>query len=169
MKPRIYLTNAAAVVAVRRGTARPETRACVGPGRVWTIMALPRAQYGEAGEGRVTALTPTPNDLRAVQHGEIDEAEYRRRFEAKVSGGVLIPGMLDSRLWAGADEDTYPASMRTTPVSDGDTLICSCSRHAAENGHCHRAWAAPWLFLAGWDVRFDARDLDESQARAVAP
>jgi len=33
-------------------------------------MAAPRARYGEYGEGRVEALTPRPEDLRAVKAGE---------------------------------------------------------------------------------------------------
>lgn len=62
--PTIYLTNAASVAAVARGNAKPETAACVGPGPVLSIMRFPRAEMGEAGVGRVLALTP-PQRLAA--------------------------------------------------------------------------------------------------------
>lgn len=55
----IYLTNAASVAAVARGNAKPETAACVGPGPVLSIMRFPREEMGEAGVGRVLALTPS--------------------------------------------------------------------------------------------------------------
>lgn len=60
----IYLTNAASVAAVARGNAKPETAACVGPGPVLSIMRFPREDVGEAGVGRVLALTP-PQRLAA--------------------------------------------------------------------------------------------------------
>ncbi|HNC23991.1 MAG TPA: hypothetical protein PLU52_07275 [Opitutaceae bacterium] len=60
----IYLTNAASVAAVARGNAKPETAACVGPGPVLSIMRFPREEMGEAGVGRVLALTP-PQRLAA--------------------------------------------------------------------------------------------------------
>ncbi len=62
--PTIYLTNAASVAAVARGNAKPETAACVGPGPVLSIMRFPREEMGEAGVGRVLALTP-PSKLAA--------------------------------------------------------------------------------------------------------
>ncbi len=62
--PTIYLTNAASVAAVARGNAKPETAACVGPGQVLSIMRFPREEMGEAGVGRVLALTP-PSKLAA--------------------------------------------------------------------------------------------------------
>lgn len=60
----IYLTNAASVAAVARGNAKPATSACVGPGPVLSIMRFPREEMGEAGVGRVLALTP-PQRLAA--------------------------------------------------------------------------------------------------------
>lgn len=61
----IFLTNAASVAAVARGNAKPETAACVGPpGPVLSIMRFPREDKGEAGVGRVLALTP-PQRLAA--------------------------------------------------------------------------------------------------------
>ena len=46
-RPTVFLTNA--------GSRRPPHR---GPGTAWTIMAAPRAAYGELGAGPVEALVP---------------------------------------------------------------------------------------------------------------
>jgi hypothetical protein len=55
---KIYLANNTMVAAVARGDASAESRASVGPGPVLSIMRFPRADLGEAGEGRVLALPP---------------------------------------------------------------------------------------------------------------
>lgn len=59
----IYLTDASTVAAVERARAagtepKPEIAACVGTGLVLSIMRYPRTEKGEAGQGRILALTP---------------------------------------------------------------------------------------------------------------
>ena len=148
-KPTIHLTNAA--------SRRPPHR---GPGRVWTIMAAPRARYGESGEGVVRALVPYLGDLRAAQAGEISAQEYRRRFVDGVVGRVgttnLMPGLMVA--WLRDPNEIAPAF-----VADGDTLICACSRDAAARGECHRVWAAELLAEAGWRVVLDGVDKEEAR------
>lgn len=130
-----------------------------GPGRRWTIMALPRRW--ELGEGRVEHLTPRVEDLDAVRNGRIDIAEYHRRFLEHVLAYLLACGEqwgetahlgcdVSVGLFAVVDEDG-----NTAMVQDGDTLCCACSRAAAAAGKCHRVWSARLLVQAGWHVLLD--------------
>lgn len=132
-RPTVYLTNATS----RRAPYR-------GPGRVWTIMAAPRARCGEFGAGPVAALVPLLDWVQGAKAGTIAMEDYRRWYEAMLETRELAPGQLRGygRL-----------------VEDGDTLICACSRDAAAHGRCHRAWAAPALRAAGWSVVLDGRAL----------
>lgn len=139
-RPVIHLTNHA--------SRKPPHR---GPGRVWTMMARPRAW--EHGEGRVPDCTPSAEDLDAVRSGRIVMDEYRARFLSFVlrlqMSGELQPG----RLQAIAGDEAVE-------VGDGDTLCCACSRAAAAKGECHRAWLAPVLARSGWTVVLDGEVLD---------
>jgi hypothetical protein len=116
-----------------------------GPGRKLTIMAKPRAW--EHGEGTVRELVPAAEDLEAIRSGRIDLAEYRRRYFA----------MLGPADWQMDDLKPGSLGLRTslTPVQDGDTLLCACSKEAASKGECHRVWAAEALQKAGWNVVLD--------------
>lgn len=136
---KIYLTNAS--------SRKPPHR---GPGRVWTIMAAPRPQYGEAGEGTVGDLVPVLACVRDVKAGRMPWKEYRDLYLSDIRGRLrrLRPGSLDA--WH---------SNTRIPVADGDTLICCCSRAAAADGKCHRAWAAVALQEAGWTVVLDGVEL----------
>ncbi len=157
--PTIYVTNAGSVVQVRQGRATEETRRCVGSRSQLTIMARPRPAYGEAGVGRVEALTPTEAMLDDAQSGWISIEEYRRQFVAMVEAhgaDAVAPGSLAFRSW-----DRGPMLR----VEDGDTLTCACSRAEAANGRCHRVWAAAILLRAGWRVVLDGREYDAGWAR----
>lgn len=129
-KPTIHLTNAA--------SRKPPHR---GPGRVLTIMAAPRAAYGEAGESSVPSLVPPLEWVRAAKAGDLPMETYRDNYVALAVPALLVPGQLVAR-----DGE---------PVADGDTLICACSRAAAAQGRCHRVWAAGLLQAAGWRVVLD--------------
>lgn len=145
----IYLTNAA--------SRNPPYR---GPGHVWSIMAAPRPQYGEAGEGTVNDLVPMLGHLQALKAGEMTLEQYREHYiwELHHLTGPLGSG----HLWASA-RPPNPARPRTVfgwkPVADGDTLICCCSRAEAAKGRCHRVWAAQALAEAGWEVILDGKPL----------
>jgi hypothetical protein len=51
-------------------------------------------------------------------------------------------------------------------VQPGDILCCSCSAKDALAGKCHRAWAAPFLVRAGWDVVLDGQPFTLSEKGA---
>ncbi|MGM3243114.1 hypothetical protein, partial [Bacillus cereus group sp. Bc237] len=68
-------------------------------------------------------------------------AQYRAALDARWSTANLGPGALHA-----------DASGLVVPVRSGDHLCCACSAADALAGECHRAWAAPWLVRAGWDV-----------------
>jgi len=100
--PTIYLTNAGSVVQVRRGRATDETRACVGPRSQITIMAKPRAQYGEDGIGRVEALTPPAEMVDDAKAGWLGIDEYREAYTGPLLAagtGRLEPGRLAYQPW----------------------------------------------------------------------
>lgn len=95
----IYLTNAASVAAVARGAAKPETAACIGPGPVLSIMRFPREEMGEAGVGRVLALTP-PQRLAApaiAAKKAADRRPHTRHCQIRLEHG-------DGECECGADE-----------------------------------------------------------------
>ena len=126
------------------------SKALHGPGRKLTIMALPREW--EHGDGVVRAFRPEIADLRAIQAGNIDVGEYRRRFEAGIAeywSHSIAPNGLTA-----FHADREPLR-RLSMVRDGDTLLCACSRKAAARGECHRVWAAKALVRAGWRVVLD--------------
>lgn len=139
-RPTIYLTNAA--------SRKPPYR---GPGRAWTIMAAPRPQYGEAGDGAVRALVPPIEWVRAAKAGEMSVDEYSGCY------GHLLADRLD-RLRPGKLAAATDAHL--LPVRDGDTLLCACSRANAAAGQCHRVWAAEALAQAGWHVVLDGKPLE---------
>lgn len=135
MKPTIHLTNHA--------SRKPPHR---GPGRVWTMMARPRAW--EHGEGRVPDCTPADGDLDALHAGRIEVDEYKARFLAFVLRLEWVGDLRPGKLGAIAGDEIVR-------VGDGDTLCCACSRDEAASGRCHRAWLAPVLARAGWRVLLD--------------
>lgn len=139
-EPRVYLTNAA--------SRRPPYR---GPGRVLTVMAHPRAEYGEAGVGVVPFLVPPWDWVSDAKAGRISVDEYRGRYNRLVERrGGLAPGRLNAVLYEGEV---------VSPVAEGDTLVCACGREAAREGRCHRVWAAGALIGAGWRVILDGMEL----------
>lgn len=136
-RPTIYLSN----------WSSHRTPGAHGPGRKFTIMAVPRPW--EHGDGRVTDLAPLygmePRLLRVALDGRHadDVAAYRLALEARWDDTALGPGSL----WT-------EGGLRVEVV-DGDTLCCACSVAEARAGRCHRAWAAPFLVRAGWRVILD--------------
>lgn len=141
-RPTVYLTNAA--------SRRPPHR---GPGRVLTIMARPRPQYGEAGEGKVPMLIPDWPLVRDAKAGRLSMEDYRAHYTMWLDSvsPQLGPGELTAALTEGGSR----------PVEDGDTLVCACSRAAAAEGRCHRVWAAEVLAEIGWRVVLDGRPLED--------
>jgi hypothetical protein len=154
-RPILYLTNASTVNAVRsvRRAATEASQACVGQGRALSIMAEPRAQYGETGEGRVPVLEPGHELFRAMKghmiDGDVYRSEYIRQVEEVLASGRLAPGVLVANL--GGPMEAL--------VEAGDTLMCACSRDNARAGRCHRVWAAEILERAGWRCILDGREL----------
>lgn len=175
--PTIYLTTAGAVTAVRRGKAKPETAASVGPGPVYSIMRHPRPEYGEAGAGRVLAFTP-PAELLA-------EAMERRKRDGDASAWAWYEPIIVAR-WAAHAELHAPGVLQfytqvapynelgrrwdgdrwyvRGPVEGGSTLICACGREQAARGFCHRVTAARMLADAGWFVVLDGVVYERSAA-----
>lgn len=123
-----------------------------GPGRRWTIMVRPR--HWESGDGFVHYLRPERANLRAVLSGIISPSEYERIFgrHLEIVARRLGPGELHA-----TQTDALPPVL--TPVRDGDTLLCACSRAAAARGECHRVWSAHALVRAGWRVLLDGKEL----------
>jgi hypothetical protein len=167
----IYLTSASAVGHVRRGNAKPETAASVGPGRAFSIMRNPRPAYGEALDGRVLAFTPPLRllapALAAKAAGDADaawpeyEAGLRAMWEAPERVRAVMPGRMG---WGRATRDGDGGRLVKWDgeiwdsigiVHDGDTLACSCGAEAARVRRCHRVIAADVLRLAGWSVVLD--------------
>ena len=137
-----------------------------GPGKgLYSIMAQPRSW--EHGWGKVGALCPpeaaVPH-LRAAliaKHSpklgglfDLDESEdepetnpYQMlvtgHFQKMLTAGKLAPGSLT---WHRMDTDTKG------PVETDSTCCCACSVADSLAGKCHRAWAAPYLHAAGWQV-----------------
>ena len=141
-RPTLYLTH----VSVRRP-------GFVGPGRKWTIMALPRRW--ERQEGDVRALLPSPAALRAVKDGTMTESAYFDQYNASLRGlCTSFPSMLEPGHLSAFE---YIKHLPGVLVSDGDTLTCggSCSIEHAREGRCHRTHAAPFLVRAGWRVILD--------------
>ncbi|HYD02593.1 MAG TPA: hypothetical protein VEB22_15305 [Phycisphaerales bacterium] len=132
-RPTLHLTNWA-------------SRRLHGPGRKLTIMRRPRAW--EHGDGRVAALIPGLRDLADVQDGTLDLDGYIARCRVHFSTFPLPPG----QLWTTAGGGT--------PVADGDTLCCACSRANAAQGACHRVVAAELLAAAGWRVLLDGMEVE---------
>jgi len=133
MKPTLYLTNwSSKVIGVR------------GPGRVFNIMAQPRTW--EHGAGNVRCLTPNHQMLVAVKAGHVSVQSYRDDF---IRGArAFPPGSLVAN-----------DGMAKLDVTDGDTLMCSCSRENAAKGACHRTWSAELLRRSGWRVILDGREM----------
>jgi hypothetical protein len=114
-------------------------------------MAAPRPQYGEAGEGTAHPLVPPLVWVRDAKAGRMLVEVYRSQYLLLLSRRAIQPG----RLWfAPADATLQPAL-----VTDGDTLVCACSRAAAAEGRCHRCWAAAALVEAGWRVVLDGQEV----------
>jgi hypothetical protein len=123
----------------------------------YTIMARPRAEYGERGEGHVPALTPQGAEVELMQQlvrlrrtsaGSAPDAallaRYRTALEARWASLDLSPAGLLVHHAAGLGR-----------VQPGSVLCCACAASEALSGRCHRAWAAPFLVRAGWRVFLD--------------
>lgn len=131
------------------------------PGPAYTIMAHPRAEYGERGEGHVPALTPQGAEvelmqqlvrLRRTSSGAATDAallvRYRTALEARWASLDLSPAGLLVQHAAGLGR-----------VQAGSVLCCACSAANALRGECHRAWAAPVLARSGWSVWLDGSEV----------
>jgi hypothetical protein len=162
-RPMLYLTNAASVRAVKKGNAKPETAARVGPGDHWCIMSKPDPRRGELGQGTIFELCPLPGNLDDVKKSRMTLADYRRAFIDEPA--PVSPREVSSvpRSWLNLSMGSLSAHTafkrrREEPIAlvqPGDTLTCSCSAKNAAKGQCHRVWAAALLIDAGWDVWLD--------------
>lgn len=134
-----------------------------GPGRKWTIMAIPRPW--ERGAGAVKLLVPDPDAVRARHEDPpgITHEQYREGFIHLVAFRIRHKGMRPEpgRLLA-----TLPDGSEVL-VADGDTLCCACGTEKARRGRCHRNWAAAFLALAGWAVVLDGEILEPEAAKAL--
>jgi len=133
--PTIHITNATSRKPPHRGPS----------GTVWSIMAAPRAHYGELGSGQVSALVPDLDMVQRAKAGTMPTEDYRAAYVA----GLDVAGLAHGALLG-----TY-----ARPIEDGDTLVCACSRAKAAKGECHRVWAAEALREAGWSVVLDGEAL----------
>ena len=130
VKPTLHVTNWS-------------SRKLHGPGRVFTIMCMPRAW--EWGSGQVECATPEREAFRSVVVGSMTLEDYRAHILAQMAAADLSPGMLEADGTPDGEEH----------VCDGDTLCCACSRAQAAAGRCHRVWVAQALAAAGWRVVLD--------------
>lgn len=132
-------------------------------GHAYTIMALPRAAFGEVGQGRVDALTPQGAEVdlmralvstRRTGAGPDPDllARYRAALEARWASLDLSPGSV-----------VVQPLMGVGHVQSGDVLCCACAASEALSGRCHRAWAAPFLVRAGWRVFLDGVEVVEDR------
>lgn len=161
--PTLYLDSWAWVQGRRKAAKneKPNPWPCGRSGAALTIMAMPRPVYGEHGDGRVPWLVPSGASLTLLEEalaarGTPSEgdavAAYRAAFEGQLRDalqrGELAPGRLG---YAVERRGNAPRS----PVLPGATLCCACSRDRSLAGACHRAWSAPYLLRAGWEVILD--------------
>ena len=133
-----------------------------GPGRRWTIMALPRRW--EKGEGYAPLFVPDAADVQGVQEGTVTVEEYRARYlrlvASRVRAGGKAYGLFPGHL-------TAITPLDPVPVEHGDTLLCACSVSKAFSNQCHRTWAGAVLRVGGWDVVLDTNPMDEEWARRI--
>lgn len=151
-----------------------------GPGRRLSIMAAPRPFELREEEGVVGVLVPRGDEVRLLQQlidarrsGAAPEGEplerYRwlleRRWTTAEAEGDLRPGALGlvgrAHLPAHQAGRIFRGVQR---VMSGDTLLCACARSEAQDGRCHRTWAAAFLVRSGWRVI-----LDGEEVRDVSP
>lgn len=161
------------------------SRAQHGPGPLLHIMAYPPNWLVDGAAGYVPALRPQGAEqdlmrslLKSRQSGEIVTPDdptltaYRTRYTDRLRHEALLVGPdLDARRAVAAafladGHPPWPAaqlykreSPRGYPIPDGATLVCTCARAEAEQGRCHRVWAAQVLMEAGFRVVLDGREL----------
>lgn len=183
-RPLLFLTNAAAIRAVKNGTQNPETGKRVGPGEHYTIQCRPDLMRGECGRGTVWPLAPSGSALDALHRGRLPMAEYQARYlndPAPLPTNRLTANDPHVEIGTPRAFSAHLAPTRLqattrgnalTEVQHGDTLTCCCGKEAADAGQCHRVWAA-WLLLGdGWDVVLDGRQIapaDRHQLLARTP
>jgi hypothetical protein len=136
-----------------------------GTGRIYTIMARPRAW--EHGDGAASWLIPRGAEVDLLQEalrlknhrsGGAAMRTYRRALEARWTVGIALLGPTPEKptgIWGLTA--LYPDG-EIRPVLSGDTLCCACAVDAARSWQCHRSWAAPFLAAMGWRVMLDGRE-----------
>jgi len=125
-----------------------------GPGKKWTMMALPREW--EKGDGSIDELVPTEEDTINAKSGKITFDEFRMNYFAELSSMSLFRL---GRLQAITENDTK------VYVKSGDTICCVCSKDAASEGKCHRVFAAEIMNDAGWHVILDGKDFTKTDGK----
>jgi len=108
------------------------SRTLHGPGRVWTIMAIPKQPWHH-GDGAVPVLRPAAPDVRSARAGRLRMDDYRQLYIAGLEaiGPALVPGTLMAYL------------QRTGPLGgssvDGE-LSLSASKLLTSNTAATPAW-----------------------------
>jgi len=137
--PKIYLSN----------WSSHGTKGCHGPGKLLSIMV--RTSRFAKPDGIIPGLMPRAIDFAEYKDGKIDLDTYRDRYFENSWEVDFSPGRLTWQPYS------FLAQVVETPVGDGDTLCCICSREKAAKGECHRAWIAEFLLRAGWEVVLDGK------------
>lgn len=147
-RPTLHVTNAA-------------SRSLHGPGRLFHIMVWPPKWLED--DGTVEVLRPHPNQIQAYKNGIIGIDQYRQEYLKRLAALTpydLSPGWLMAFNPAAIAFDEPNGRMW---VTDGDTLVCTCSREVARESRCHRVWAARALAEQGWHVILDGQKVDLRQ------
>lgn len=144
----LYLTSWSKWHALNRKPL-PTTRT----GRAFTIMAKPRAVFGEIGDGFCSALVPRGAEVELMQELVrlrglgVEDPDLLRQYRALMIDRVRREGRIAPGVLRAGD----------VLVSDGDTLCCACAAPDALAGKCHRHWCARLLVEAGWEVEQDGK------------
>ena len=144
-KPRLWLSN----------FASRNSKGHHGPGRLLSIMRLPRPQYGELGEGHVNTFAPPEWLLLDVKKNRMTFQTYVRALQDIWS---LCYGMKPGELVF-----VPPGGSEYSLVANGDTLACCCARGAP----CHRILVADFLVRVGWQVTLDGRDVNRDDVAQI--
>ncbi len=137
-----------------------------GPGKVWSIMAVPREW--EYGDGSVPALRPRKEAVLAAHAGTLSREEYRARFLDPRLSGVYMLGEFELSMRPG-EMIAFPEGslLEHVLVQDGDSLCCACGRKKAAQNRCHRTLSAALLTKFGWEVYLDGEPFPSNMVDPV--
>jgi hypothetical protein len=110
----------------------------------------------------VPLFVPDPDVLLDVKEERISHDEYREKFIHLVAFRVRRKSM-----GIKPGELLVVAPTGTSPVQDGDSLLCACGVEKARKGQCHRVWTGAFLAVAGWQVTLDQEELTLDKAKKL--